>query len=234
MDEASRCLRHWHYTLALRATDDPKPGCESTAASSFSTLDGDCVRAVAAAVLILDGTDRCSVSLDRRSRSLLHLSSTSQCTRSALSYICVSMRQQHDARLCELASICMRLGTSLDAVRAARSLFYTPGGSVCAACSDSYPNHHGLCLRTSVPHSQLDAELNDVEDDAEVEDENIVRLISGRCYCALCWRAGFGLSLRPTAEGFEQTWDAPIEDGSWRLVQVATCLTTPMPNAIFS
>ena len=36
--------------------------------------------------------------------------------------------------------------------------------------------------------------------------------------CAHCWREQLGLSMRPT-EGVEQTWEAPIEEGTWRLVQ---------------
>ena len=41
----------------------------------------------------------------------------------------------------------------------------------------------------------------------------------GRSHCAVCWRAGYELSMRPMGTGEEQMWEAPIEDGTWQLVR---------------
>ena len=181
---------------------------------SFSSLDGDCLRAVAAALssAVVD-----ALSLDRRSSSVLSLSRTCRSTRCALSDVMAAMQRLHNERLGELASICTRLGTSWDAMRAAHKLFNAPGTSTCASCGEENPNLHGSFVRSIIPRSSRVASAEENEE-SELGGE-LMQLLHGRCYCAHCWRAGFALSMRPTAGGVEQMWDAPIEEGSWRLVQ---------------
>lgn len=228
--EASECLLRWQYLLAVRSTLTERADVSPTSdllshtsahdaasthaapATSLKALDVDCLRKVATALLIMDRPG--AVSLDRRSRNVLHLSSTCSDLRALLLEVLVTMRQEHDERQHELASVCTRLGTSLKAMRAARKRFCAPGESVCASCGAPCPNHHGVFVRTSVASSLYDQTLSRAEDGSNSEP-----LRSGEGYCAHCWRLGFDLSTRPTAEGIEQTWEAPIEDGSWRLVQ---------------
>lgn len=81
-----------------------------------------------------------------------------------------------------------------------------------------------------------DAEPEPVPETADDEDENSdgsfeseeeevpAQLQAGGEYCAHCWRAAYGLMMRPSAvtlagEATEQTWEAPVEDGDWRYVE---------------
>ena len=126
--DAEGCLRRWQYYHAL-SNPPAEDACEL---APFGTLDCDCLRAVAAALLLHSEADH-PASLDRRSRSLSSLSQTNKAAGWALSDMLLVMRRQHSARLRELDGLCVRLGTSLDAMRAAGALFRDKGHSTCAA-----------------------------------------------------------------------------------------------------
>lgn len=122
---AEQCRQRWQRVNALKGDD-----ASLSPATGFTALDDDCVRAVAATLSAAESASRSAVSLDRRSQGVAALSMTCKSVRAMCTDTMRALRSVHDARVRELSGLLVRLGTSLDAVRAARTLFYLPGQSI--------------------------------------------------------------------------------------------------------
>ena len=181
--------RRWSYYLALANAMVSLDG-----SVTFAMLDGDCLRAVGAALPLMVAHN--VASRDHRPAGLVALSSTSKCARDALSTLLTAARAQHEARLLELSSACNRLGASWDALLRARDLFALPGGAECSGCGTWCEHSGGIFSAGPLAPDDVTA-----------------------AFCAHCFRGLCDLSMRPGATGVEQTWEEPIEDGTWQLVQ---------------
>ena len=235
----------WLYVLALRGVEGVK---EKPAPTSLATLDADALRAIASALpracdrsSVWQGTraaglgdaraagsasvngDSCSVSGDRRTPGLAAMASVNGWFRRSLRGMIEAQRHEHRARLAELAGVCDRLGVTLKAMSSAAASFSAPGGECCATCGALHPHLGGLFLRAG-PHEEAprpslrDPHAPD-QGAADGAEEAPMVIERGRSHCAVCWRAGYELSMRPMGTGEEQMWEAPIEDGTWQLVR---------------
>jgi hypothetical protein len=72
---------------------------------------------------------------------------------------------------------------------------------------------------TAVARAAVRAALEEEDEDDVHPDTAPAQLMPGRAYCAHCWRAAYGLLMRPCAVAGEQLWTEPIEEGTWRYVE---------------
>lgn len=208
--------------------------------SSLSVLDVDSLRAIAAhlqedAKLVRVDTECCP--------AVLALALCSRLLHVAMCPLLASMHQSQKARREGFLQTCLMLGTTWDALVDAHSLHVTRGYRHCTGCGTALPNCRFLFAQT--PHASYRRPADEVIENAaahdndgeaeeageeegsveaeqqqeEAEEPPILELERGLPYCAHCWRYAYGLSMRPGATGFEQTWEAPIEEGSYALVQ---------------
>ena len=70
----------------------------------------------------------------------------------------------------------------------------------------------------NLPSAHADEEATHANSEAAHADVEAAHA-DGAVACAYCWRAECELSMRPLGTGVEQTWEAPIEEGSWQLVR---------------
>ena len=74
-------------------------------------------------------------------------------------------------------------------------------------------------VATAVARAAVRAALEEEDEDDMHSDTAPAQLMPGRAYCAHCWRAAYGLLMRPCAVAGEQLWTEPVEEGTWRYVE---------------
>lgn len=224
-DELSVMQKKWLYMRALRGDnslcDDEPP---QQYLNGFSALDGDTVNAIAEA-LPLGRRFMNSSSRDRRSPSLTALASTCQNMRTLLK---AKMSRTHaefierEKRLDELCT--WRLQTSLCTMRLASLSASRAGVAACGICGMVFERAGDLYWRGDGGEA-ADADDDDAaaaETTAEEETDAVSSALArGRLCCAHCWRDELELSMRPDSMGPEvtQTWEDPIEEGTWQMVE---------------
>lgn len=232
------------------------------------TLDGDCLRAIAAVLPIgpLPPKQLHPTSLDRRSSSMFALAKTCSQIHAALKPTLEKMRIAHVDRETAIDRLLSAIPwPRLRQLKLLSQSICTPDEAPCASCGTWLPRY-ALFAHDEWPAEVMaelrrvfgadddlsDSDPSDIADTAEATDiadtsqPEAMRAIhpavdaepsvpndhaaasrpastsanggSVRFECAHCWRMQLGLLMRPT-EGFEQTWEAPIEEGTWRMVQ---------------
>ena len=181
-----------------------------TAINDFSSLDADSILAIVDH-LPTRVTRAC---LDRRSGSLVALASTCKLLRDYLQPTIKRQQDAHAIRLKTLDSICVRLGTSLKSIRAARKSFGLPGEGSCYTCESVRSQRSGLFVRTRCERQGRRTARPRSDEADEV-------LADGEAHCVHCWRARFELTMRPMATGHEQTWEEEVDysAGGWMMVE---------------
>lgn len=230
----------WTRVHLLRGDED----LEHNASPPFATLDADCIRAVAAACPTAVMAWRCSTGcLDIRQPAVAVLASVNSFTRSSLTGQLVDARVRHATRITELEDACRLFGTSLASLRASRDLMTSRGEAECVACRIQHPYFGGLfryqplevagVVAAAATNTNAEADANgDSGNDGAEEGERIC-LVAGQLHCAHCWRCAHELSMRPGATGEEQDWEAPIEEGTWMLVEdFSSCSSLDSPLLI--
>ena len=188
----------WAYRRALLG--------DSTAASCLLDLDTDCMSAVAEA-LPVGWPNMNAASLDCRVPSLVHLASTCKLVAQVLAHKVQCMHAAHLERLAMLEAFCTRaLSTSFWTLQRASLSAACAGFARCACCEEMFARAGGLYFRAP-------------ENGCADLPANIECTDAWLC-CARCWREQLELSMRPSPfEGIEQTWEDPIEEGTFRLVE---------------
>lgn len=203
-DACASLHARWRQFRALRGDDVPKP-------TELADLDGDSVHAIAAALPlgVPFMNDAC---LDRRSPSLGALASTCKLFHQCLKAKTAPMRKAHFARCNALAALCSESlhPATHSQLRCASLAAAWPGEAACACCGEAFRRSGGLFLRARRPDS-----IHGLHDSSAAE------AIDPWLCCAHCWRESLeGLSMRPSPFGaVEQLWEAPIEDGTYRMVE---------------
>ena len=236
-EQAAQLTKDWIFLCHIQERSDifsmpcMAPQNSMAQCASFASLDADSIRAIGnllpageiASSALAYRAPSLSVRLDRRSHSLVALASVNRSLRSMLQSNIEEQQHLHQVRLESLCSISTRLGTSLGALRAARTSFSQPGYGRCFTCDEPNPQTGGLFVH-QLSDARVEREALNLEG-AEGELETATReleleLHPGQAHCAHCWRGAHEMMMR-MASGVEQTWEEEVDydDGSWRLVQ---------------